>query len=351
MIVDPKTLASFSPITALNGDNLRELAKKSKVIELGKGKVLFKQGDRDEYSYYLVSGSAEVIKNNQTVGQLDAKSEEAHHAISNTKPRPVTIKASSNCTIYQVNRGLLDIMLTWDQTGSYQVEDLQEDEEEEDGDWMTKVLQTKAFLRIPPANIQQMFMKMESVSYKPGDKVVSQGEPGDYFYTISEGRAIVTRATEAKPKGIKLADLGPGDSFGEEALISDSARNATVTMLTPGNLMRLSKEDFIELLNAPLLDWAEYDEVKQLMANGSPCIDVRLPSEFRKGHIKGAQSVPLVFLRMKLKTFSPSKLYIVYCDTSSRSSVAAHLMSERGYEVKLLRDGLANVPEEDLESD
>ncbi len=349
MKIEIKQLAKLSPLNALNIDNLRELSVKSKLVSLDQGKVLFRQGDKDKNNFYLLSGEVEIIKNNQVVATLSANSDDAKHPIENQKPRTCTVKAKQKSVFLQVNSDLLDIMLTWDQTGSYHVDDLQD--EDEPGDWMTKVLQTKAFLKIPPANIQKMFMKMESVSYNPGDKVIKQGDPGDFFYIITEGKAMVTRATEARPKGIKLADLGPGDSFGEEALISDSKRNATITMLTHGNLMRLSKEDFISLLAEPLLDWIEYPDAVKLLAKGTICIDVRLPSEYRKGHIKGAQSIPLVFLRMKLKTFSPAKNYLVYCDTGSRSSVAAHLMSEKGLEVKILKNGMQDVPEAALEHD
>ena len=76
----------------------------------------------------------------------------------------------------------------------------------------------------------------------------------------------MTRATPANPNGVKLATLSVGDSFGEEALISDSKRNATVTMLTEGHLMRLNKEDFNSLLNEPLLDWVDYDRAHSLSA-------------------------------------------------------------------------------------
>ncbi len=46
-----------------------------------------------------------------------------------------------------------------------------------------------------------------------------------------------------------------GDAFGEEALLSDAKRNANVTMETNGALMRLSKDDFNELLKEPMLSW------------------------------------------------------------------------------------------------
>ena len=118
---------------------------------------------------------------------------------------------------------------------------------------MTTLLQTKAFHRIPPANMQAIFMRMQRGQYRAGEVVIKQGDEGDYFYAIVQRPCLVTRETPLNRKGIKLAELGVGDTFGEEALIAEAKRNATVTMLTDGVLMRLNKQDFRELMNEPLL--------------------------------------------------------------------------------------------------
>ena len=260
----------------------------------------------------------------------------------------MSARAKSDVVITRINSDMLDIMLTWDQTGSYSVEAV--DEEDEETDWMTRILQTRAFHRIPPANIQAMFMRMESVSFKPGDKIIQQDDEGDYFYIIKEGRCLVTRSTPANPNGVKLATLSVGDSFGEEALISDSKRNATVTMLTEGSLMRLGKEDFNSLLNEPLLNWVDYDEAKKLVAGGAVWFDVRLPTEHKAKHIKGSINIPLIFLRMKSNSLDTNKKYVIYCDTGRRSSAASFLLNEKDIESYVLRDGVDTAEPSDLVS-
>src|SRR5690606_26744720 len=135
-------------------------------------------------------------------------------------------------------------------------------------DWMTTLLQTKAFHRIPPANIQAIFMRMQRFSCRAGDVVIKQGDEGDFFYVIVSGKCIVTRETPLNKEGIKLAELGVGDTFGEEALIAEAKRNATVTMLTDGVLMRLNKQDFRDLMNEPLLQWVSYEQANEIIARG-----------------------------------------------------------------------------------
>ncbi|MEM7293953.1 MAG: cyclic nucleotide-binding domain-containing protein, partial [Pseudomonadota bacterium] len=327
---------------------------KTEVESIDAGKFLFREGDIIKQHFFLVSGSVEIVGPDENViGSVDSGSEEARAALSLSNPQHVSVRAKTDVTVASVNRDLLDIMLTWDQTGSYQVLDLDaykpepiETGEGESRDWMTHILQTKAFHRIPPANIQAMFMRMESVAYKTGEVVVTQNEPGDYFYTITEGKCDVSRSSGAGSDAVKLATLGPGDSFGEEALISDATRNATVTMATDGSMMRLSKEDFISLLNEPLLSWVSYEEGVKKITKGAQWLDVRLPAEYKSGHIPDSVNIPLIFLRMKMNTLEMDKEYIVYCDTSRRSSAASFLLSEKGFSnIHTLADGLSGVPE------
>jgi CRP-like cAMP-binding protein len=312
------------------------------------GHYLFKKGDADKTHIYLLKGIIELVEDKKVIKVIKAGSPESLEPIAHSCPRRVSARAKTPSVITKINSDMLDIMLTWDQTGSYTVEGV--DEEDDETDWMTRILQTRAFHRIPPANIQAMFMRMESVSFKPGEKVIEQDAEGDYFYIIKEGRCLVTRATPANPNGVKLATLSVGDSFGEEALISDNKRNATITMLTEGNLMRLNKEDFNSLLNEPLLNWVDYDEGKKLVENGAIWFDVRLPAEHKAKFIKGSINIPLIFLRMKANSLDTQKKYVIYCDTGRRSSAASFLLNEKDIETYVLRDGVDTADPDDLET-
>jgi rhodanese-related sulfurtransferase len=231
-------------------------------------------------------------------------------------------------------------MLTWDQTGTYEVSELQGKSDGGGDDWMTMLLQTKAFHKIPPANIQAIFMRMQQINYKTGDVILKQGSEGDYFYVLTSGQAVVTRETPLSKEGIKLAELQVGDTFGEEALISDAKRNATVTMTAEGSVMRLGKDDFKTLLNEPMLDWLSQEEAEKIVANGGKWLDVRLPSEFDNKHMDGAINIPLYFIRLKINTLDQDMKYVVCCDTGRRSSAGAYILNERGYQAYVLRGGI-----------
>jgi len=320
--------------------NLSALAKKTSIRELEGGLTLFGQGDSQKRTIFLVSGSIELTDANDQKSVIAADDEEAKFALSPVLPRQHTAVAIDDIEYISIDTDLLDVMLTWDQTGSYEVSELESSKGEENQDWMTTLLQTRAFQRIPPANIQAIFIRMQQVNQKAGDVVIKQGEEGDYFYAITSGKCSVVRETPLNKEGIRLAELGVGDTFGEEALISESKRNATVTMQTDGSLMRLAKEDFATLLNEPMLDWVDYSEAKSLVADGAKWLDVRLPSEFDSFHEQDAINIPLYFIRLKLSALDPDTTYVVCCDTGRRSSAGAFILNERGFETRVLKGGL-----------
>jgi len=338
--VDPAQLKALSPLDGLKGENLKALARKTFVEEVAGGRYIFKKGDTEKRSIYILSGEVELRDDDDVIAIIHGGAKEARSPIAPVIPRRVSARARSKVEFISVDSDLVDVMLTWDQTGSYEVGELRGQAMPEAGDWMTTLLQTKAFHRIPAANIQAIFMRMEQVNLKAGDPVIKQGDEGDYFYVVTDGRCVVTRETPLNRDGIKLAELVVGDTFGEEALISEARRNATVTMLTDGSVTRLGKDDFQTLMNEPMLHWVDFDEATDIIADGGKWLDVRLPSEFENFHQPDAINIPLYFVRLKLKTLDTDTRYVVCCDTGRRSSAAAYILSERGFEASVLRGGL-----------
>jgi CRP-like cAMP-binding protein len=338
--INTDLLKSFSPLNGLKRDNLAALSRKVQLRELSPGQVLFKEGDTEKRTFYIVSGILEMLDQGKVVNTIEGGSENARNPVAPVFPRRLSARARDRVQFISIDSDLLDVMLTWDQTGTYEVSELQGTSDDDGEDWMTMLLQTKAFHKIPPANIQAIFMRMQQINYKTGDVILKQGAEGDYFYVLTRGQAVVTRETPLSKEGIKLAELMVGDTFGEEALISDAKRNATVTMTSDGSVMRLGKDDFKKLLNEPMLDWLSQEEAEKIVANGGKWLDVRLPSEFDNKHMDGAINIPLYFIRLKISTLDKDMKYVVCCDTGRRSSAGAYILNERGYQAYVLRGGI-----------
>jgi len=329
-LVDKTLLKSFVPPSALNAENFQELSDKATVEEIGAGKTIFSQGDTDKKTIYLIDGELTMTTDSGESTTVTSGTQAAKHPLANFQPRRHTAVAKTACKITRVDSDLLDILMTWDQMSGIQVDEIHTDDEEEGGDWMTRILQSKAFLQVPA---------IQEVPAKAGDVIIKQGDEGDFYYVIKSGECKVTRTSKTGSE-LTLATLKGGNAFGEEALLSDAKRNANIVMATDGMLMRLSKEDFNELLKEPMLTWVTREEGDEMVKNGAVWLDVRLDSEYKNDGIEGSINIPLFMLRIKVATLSEDKRYILYCDTGRRTSAAAFLLSERGLDAVCLKGGL-----------
>src|SRR5271170_3939258 len=198
-------LKTLAPLDGLKRDNLAALAKKVTVRKLSAGRNLFKEGDTDRRTIWLVTGMLEISEAGRTVAMIRGGTRESRAPLYPQVPRRVTARAAEEISYLSIDSELLDVMITWDQTGTYEVSELQSQLEGTDGDdWMTTLLQTKAFHRIPPANIQAIFMRMQRVNCRQGDVIIQQGAEGDFFYAVVSGRCVVTRETPLNREGLRL---------------------------------------------------------------------------------------------------------------------------------------------------
>lgn len=348
---DLALLRSLSPLDGMKAENLIALARNTKRLVAPKNRVLFCEGDEDRQTFYLLSGTIDLLEEGEIISSVAARTPKAKYPLAHVLPRAHSAVVTSPQAEYLcIDSEFLDVAVTMDQTGTYHVAELRPPEDTittpalpQNGDWMTALLSTKAFHKVPPAHLQAVFMRLQRFDCRAGEVVVRQGDAGDYFYIVVKGRLAVTRETPLNKEGVKLAELQMGDTFGEEALISETRRNANVVMLTDGCLMRLGKDDFRNLLNEPFLDWVDYADAKDAVAAGGQWLDVRMPSEFEQYHAPGAINIPLYSLRMKMRALDRDVHYITCCDTGRRSSACSYILSERGYNASVLRGGLSTT--------
>ena len=167
-----------------------------------------------------------------------------------------------------------------------------------------------------------------------GDIVLREGEKGDFFYVLAQGAAEVV----IQGGDLKIPIL-IGDFFGEEALIADVPRNATIRMTQDGKVMRLKKEYFSRLLKEPILKYLELSSLQRINANEKYLLlDVRLAPERLGGFVAGTKNVSLSKLRNRLTEFSAEKEYIVTDDGGRRAEIAVHILSQAGLTASILKN-------------
>ncbi len=329
-------LRRFEPFVSLSETHLRDILKKARLIALPAGRMLFKRGDSSKLCYYLVSGSVDLSDINFNISRVFYFDPQAQHPLDPTTPHKHSAITKEDVSVLTIDKDHVDLVLTWEQAGTYMVTDLSEEDAEE-RDWMHCLLESRLFTQIPPANIQQLFVNFKSVQATAGQIIVREGEEGDRFYVLEKGTARVTRNTFKGEE--ELAILEPGDFFGEEALIGETVRNASVTMLTEGSLMWLAKDQFTRLLRDPLIKTVTVAEIPSLRQKGNlRIIDVRLRGEFKHSHLEGAECYPLNELRNKLAAMPKEFTYLIACDGGRRSELGAYLFREAGCDAFVLKE-------------
>ncbi|MFZ5724592.1 MAG: cyclic nucleotide-binding domain-containing protein [Pseudomonadota bacterium] len=334
--IDLERLKEFTPFDSLSDAHLRDLAPKLAVARLGKGKVLFKRGQQDPKCHFLLKGSVDLADAAFVVRKLAADDPENYLALDNYAEHRVSAITNSDCLVVSIDRDHLDLVLTWSQAA----ESLDDDDQPDDGntDWMEALLASDLFSQVPPANIQQLFVKFKEKEVHLGDVIIREGDDGDAFYVIKEGRALVTRGTGSNQK--TLAALKNGACFGEDALIGDTKRNATITMTTDGVVMALDKESFIKLLKEPVIQQVTEEQYQKMVdeaEEGVVLIDVRLPLEFKHDHLAHARNIPLPELRKEIRDLEKVFTYVVTCDGGRRSEIGAYLLNEAGLRALVLK--------------
>ncbi len=332
----------FVPLNSLSEEAFKRAVGDSSQIRLHQGEKLFQRGDDDDHTYYLLRGEMALkAEDGSAPLVIRSGSDAARHPLARLKPRLYTGMARSECLIARFSDLALDGVVAQDQATSYEVTEY----EGEDPSWMFELLRNPAFSQVPPANLHILFGRFEPIEVKSGQVIIRQGDAGDYYYLIREGSAQVSRAV-SPDKHINLARIDAGQGFGEEALISGDPRNASVTMITDGKLMRLAAADFRAQLQAPLVQEVNVAEAAALVRDkGAQLIDVRLEDEFKLGSLRGAINIPLYLLRIRANTLGKERIYILYCQTGQRAGTAAFLMAQRGFDVRVLKGGLSALPQ------
>jgi len=122
----------------------------------------------------------------------------------------------------------------------------------------------------------------------------------------------------------------------------------TITALTDISLLRLGKEQFINLIKNPTIKYIGYQDAMDLVDKGADLIDVRGPDEFKASHLPGSINVPIFSLRMYLKTLNRQHPIVVVCNDGRTSETAAFILLRHKYTALVLKSGIGGLSPEQL---
>jgi CRP-like cAMP-binding protein len=333
----------------MSKERLAELAEVAVVERAARGSDPLKGRLEAAQSIFLLSGELLLAFDGGGTQVVVGGSEDTFHALNRQKAKLSRTKAITDVDLLAIDDEVLDILATWDQVaasgsgdgGSTMARAVRSDARLITGAFSLANLRTGAFAQLPVAHIDELLKRFERVKTARGDVVIKEGDEGDFYYVIETGRFQVERLVGGAK--VVLAELKSGDSFGEEALVSEAKRNASVISLGDGELLRLGRQDFNDLLREPLLKRTNFEDAAERVRKGALWLDVRYPSEYQYDKLPGAINVPLAEVRNMFAVLDRSKEYVAYCQSGRRSAAAAFLFAQRGFKVWLLEGGLRSV--------
>lgn len=328
----------FPLLSRLGEEQRHQMARDASVVCVEEGQVLCTEGSQAPRLLFLVSGDALLAPRSGTPHVVRAGSARATMPLADDKPAPFTITTRTSCTVLEVGvRGLRSSFAAPPPTSGYELEEIEIDNGRA---WLDLLLRTKAFRRIPAPNIQAFIHSSTEITVRAGEYVVRQGEPATSFYLIKAGRFRVIRQEAASNEETELALLNEGSTFGEDALISHGRRGASVIALDEGTVIRLSKQDFTNLVVNPVLQPISPQEAMSRSAQGAALIDVRSPDHHRNNGLPASINIPMAELRSYARSLDRRREWVVYCDNGNLSAAAAYVLGEYGFRTYLLAGGL-----------
>jgi CRP-like cAMP-binding protein len=111
----------------------------------------------------------------------------------------------------------------------------------------TLLSQAPLFSQLPPEALEQLNSRLRRRRYGKGDTVFYQGDPGMSLCIVQSGR-VKLALTSAEGRELIIDLLGPGDVFGEMALLDGEPRSADAVATEPSELVMLEREEFIRFL-------------------------------------------------------------------------------------------------------
>jgi len=330
----------YYPIHRLSKARLKEAEDLLRLFKFKKNDRVELGVDAKEDFFYLITGSVQmrfdgmekqIIHANEMIGKSIHIPEETSR---------IQLNVLEDCILCHIENDVIDYLLSWDgivATHSYEIHpNLFESIE--------NIRHSQFFQRLPLECMIEAFKCMKTVEVKKGDEIIRQGEQGDRFYLIKSGRAEVWVLEEFEEQPEKMRELVPNDSFGEQALLADSLRSATVRMLEDGKLLALEKADFLKIFSQTMVREVDTNVAKAMIDSGYQLIDVRFEEEYEELYIPEATLIPLDVFREGMENLAKDKQYVIHCRSGKRSRVAALLMSQQGFDAVSMQGGIIKWP-------
>lgn len=227
--------------TDLNEPQFREMLIDSQVHLKKRGEIIFERNDYTDTFFSVVAGTVEVVLPGGRTLPISAGQFFGEMGLISGRRRSATVRAQVDCLLVETPRKQILKLISSVESVKRQL----------DQAFMIRALETSIFPEVDRTLLQELVQRATLRNFRKGDKLFSEGEPGDALYVIRKGSVKLSRR-DLRGNDICFTYLPAGNFVGEMALISETPqpRSATVTAAVACETIVIQKDDFQSLLNA-----------------------------------------------------------------------------------------------------
>jgi CRP-like cAMP-binding protein len=299
--MQPDLLRHFTDFRRLDGDALRSIGQHVRVLSFPAGRTLLRRGRQLQGRYYLLAGS---VHTDHVDGAIHAGSVLAQEPLYPGARTIVTVAAS---TVLHVD---------WERARFLTEATTGPDPEVA---WRERFLLSPMMRKTCPEEWQAILAGLESCSFGQNQRVIEEGARADGCYVLREGHAVVHAGRHT------FAYLMPGDFFGEDSLVTGRVRNASITMLEAGSVLKLPEAVFRQLVLERVVPTVRAAGKGVLVNAGS-------------APVAGTVHVTLRWLRQQLRHLDRSRPHYVIGGAAEDRALAALVLIQAGFTASAVLD-------------
>lgn len=235
-----RLLEELAFLGSLPAPAIERLARAARPKRYRRGEQVVRQGDRGSLFFIVADGQATVLVGDREAGHLGKGDFFGERALLGAGRRAATVLADGDMSVLTFEERAFWQELAGPVEWQSRVRAALEERE--------RLANVELFQELDSRELDLLAVKLSVSAFDSGDCIVKEGAPGETFYIVREGTLEVRRDGVQR----RLRTFGPGDYFGELALLHGTSRNATVRAISQGSLWELGRRDFRELVGGYL---------------------------------------------------------------------------------------------------
>ncbi|OMJ71175.1 hypothetical protein SteCoe_30697 [Stentor coeruleus] len=227
------SLSAHFLFNSLSSESIASVIEEIKLYNMGPKEIVFTQGSPGMNFYIISQGRCEVIVNSKTKKLMSKGEQFGELALLHDSPRTATVVTVEKTALWVLSR----------EAFSSAIQSINNRKYEENKQFIANI---PTFNNFSSSQKDILLSMIATHEFNDGQKIVTEGDPGNVLYFIKKGTVVCTKS------GQEIRKLSPGDFFGEQALLYNTQRTATVTAIGKVTLLSLGRDDLTVALGSHL---------------------------------------------------------------------------------------------------